>query len=188
MHGKYDELKTFCENIADCKLEDLLCCSKIFTNVRNFSVHITKVHRNLQDDINAGNVFVCKKCPQRIYRSQYALQRHYKEYHKVSISFGSEKKGRRKKSAAAGADDVELDDSQNLPDEVSFMEVGDKENGIDDDGTAVKIEQIPNDDVPPVKLVINDAEKHELAQYECGYCRLKYETGKNLNVPNSYGN
>ena len=55
--------------------------SRVFTNLRNFNVHLTKLHRNLEDDIASGTVFRCSKCPDRIYRSNFALGRHYREYH-----------------------------------------------------------------------------------------------------------
>ena len=43
--------KALCETIKNCSLENLICCGKVFVNFRNFSVHITKIHRNLEDDI-----------------------------------------------------------------------------------------------------------------------------------------
>ena len=56
-----------------------------------------------------------------------------------------------------------------------------KENMNDSD---VKIEQIENDELEPAseELPINDAEPQELGKFECGHCRLSYESGWNTNL------
>ena len=51
---KHKKLVDFCKTIADCNLRAYVCCKKAFTNLRNFNVHLTKLHRNLQDDIDSG--------------------------------------------------------------------------------------------------------------------------------------
>jgi hypothetical protein len=164
---------------------------------------MTKVHRNLQDDINSGNVFVCEKCPQRIYRSSFALGRHYREYHNIRKSFSTTPKAvktpkspGRPKTAIQPFEETKTEKPQS-PEHVrrrssrvttskeedrgsggsgSEEIEEDKENDeeimkIDED---IKVEKIDNDaPVQPVNEKINGG----LVQYECGYCRLAYETG-----------
>lgn len=220
-------MRTFCESIPDCKLEDLLCCSKIFTNLRNFSVHITKVHRNLQDDINAGNVYVCSKCPSRIYRSQYALGRHYREYHKIRVSIGNSQKNKpakktsplaltaskavvpptvsddtdasRRRSTRYGAKDDTTDNVTDGDNEIikndsenETEKENENENEMDMDTATIKIEEIHNDETALVanegsdKPLIDESLLPELAPYECGYCRLSYESGNTHSNDQSY--
>ena len=51
---KYKKLEQFCKTIPDCNLRAYVCCKKAFTNLRNFNVHLTKLHRNIQEDIDSG--------------------------------------------------------------------------------------------------------------------------------------
>ena len=93
---KYKKLVDFCKTVEGCDVVKYVCCKKAFTNLRNFNVHLTKLHRNIQEDIDSGkwlsvalcncfsflgNVFRCSRCPNRVYRSNFALSRHYREYH-----------------------------------------------------------------------------------------------------------
>jgi len=82
LEAKYEPLIKKCKEIEGCNLESLICCQKIFQNIRNFGVHITKIHRSMEDDVKAGMTFACHLCVGRTYRSTFALQRHLKESHR----------------------------------------------------------------------------------------------------------
>jgi hypothetical protein len=82
LEAKYEPLIAKCREIEGCHLGSLICCQKIFQNIRNFGVHITKIHRSMEDDVKAGKTFACHLCTGRTYRSTFALQRHYKEVHR----------------------------------------------------------------------------------------------------------
>ncbi|CAG5094121.1 Oidioi.mRNA.OKI2018_I69.XSR.g13266.t1.cds [Oikopleura dioica] len=82
LEPKYAALIERCRAIEGCYIENLKCCHKIFQNLRNFGVHITKIHRSMEDDVKAGKTFACHICEGRTYRSTFALQRHLRETHR----------------------------------------------------------------------------------------------------------
>ena len=89
--------------------------------------------------------------------------------------------GSRRRSMRNGVKDDLLKTLENSEEEEEEEAESDKEKENMNDSD-VKIEQIEHDELEPAseELPVNDAEAEELGKYECGHCRLSYESGLKL--------